>query len=202
MCRTGQLTKTVCQSCKVSVGPDSIGSSSSTKPTRIGASIRCCGSMACCAAAKAARLLSKRSSCKTDHAWVWAGQGWVLLERAGFSQRDNFVLGQARWHHDGWRWRRGHRVKEMLSDYGTKRIQTDTKPHIHASDICGGGGHDGYFKLREARSPWTTSEGAREPEDSDLGQTERRSLTSAVGSYCMLLRQVFNHTGKSFWYKN
>lgn len=41
----------------------------------------------------------------------------------------------------------------MLSDYGTKWIETDTETHIHASDICGGGGHNVYLKVREACSP-------------------------------------------------
>lgn len=72
-----------------------------------------------CVQRPGSEALIRASSAEGEQAWVGAGQGWVLSEQgarqASFSQGDNFVLGQERWHHDGWWWRCGRRGQETLS---------------------------------------------------------------------------------------
>lgn len=52
------------------------------------------------------------------HGWEWDRDGRSVnrgVRQTGFSQADNFVLGQETWHHDGWRWRCGCKGQETLS---------------------------------------------------------------------------------------
>lgn len=80
-----------------------------------GPSVPCFTLFAACSCVQGATVLSGPAS----RHWVGAGQGWGLYEQgarlAAFSQADNFVLGQKRWHHDGQRWRCGHKGQETLS---------------------------------------------------------------------------------------
>lgn len=127
----------------------SVGLSSSTKPTRIGASIRCCGStvqpkLRGCYQGQAAAKQTIHG-CEQDRAGCSSDRPASPREITLFWARQDDIMTDG----DEDAGTEGRKCYLTMAPSGARQTQT----HIHTSDICRGGGHDVDLKVREACSP-------------------------------------------------